>query len=91
MECCHCNGNAADNRLVNLRWDTPRANQHDRIAHGTGNQGFRNPRAFLTVEQIINIREAVGNDCSVARIFNVSRETARRIRKGIRWAEVVAE
>ena len=91
MECCHGNGNAADNRLANLRWDTPKANQYDRIAHGTGNQGFRNPKAFLTAEQIINIREAPGSDCSVARLFGVSPETARRIRRGTRWAEVVAE
>jgi hypothetical protein len=35
MQACHGNGVEADNRLVNLRWDTPKANQADRAAHGT--------------------------------------------------------
>lgn len=35
MEACHDNGIRDDNRPSNLRWDTPRANAADRIAHGT--------------------------------------------------------
>lgn len=35
MEGCHRNGNPADNRLENLRWDTREANQQDSVAHGT--------------------------------------------------------
>lgn len=35
MECCHNNGIADDNRLENLRWDTPSANQYDSVRHGT--------------------------------------------------------
>ena len=34
MEACHNNGNRADNRLENLRWDTPRQNNQDTIKHG---------------------------------------------------------
>ena len=34
MEACHNNGNPADNRLENLRWDTPRQNNQDIIKHG---------------------------------------------------------
>lgn len=34
-ECCHYNGDPADNRLVNLRWDTSIANKGDMIRHGT--------------------------------------------------------
>jgi hypothetical protein len=32
---CHNNGNPDDNRLLNLRYDTPSANAFDSLAHGT--------------------------------------------------------
>ena len=35
MEGCHNNGDRADNRLENLRWDTPKANNSDKEEHGT--------------------------------------------------------
>lgn len=34
-EGCHNNGNPADNRLENLRWDTKKANAQDSLKHGT--------------------------------------------------------
>jgi len=34
MECCHNNGDPADNRLVNLRWDSKSENGLDRVRHG---------------------------------------------------------
>lgn len=41
MEGCHNDGNAANNRLENLRWDTASANQRDRVKHGTHHFGNR--------------------------------------------------
>lgn len=35
MQSCHNNGKSQDNRLTNLRWDTPVNNQQDRRKHGT--------------------------------------------------------
>lgn len=35
---CHNNGDPSDNRLENLRWDTPAANQADRKSHGTSHR-----------------------------------------------------
>lgn len=35
MQACHYDGDAANNRLTNLRWDTQQANQQDSIRHGT--------------------------------------------------------
>lgn len=39
MECCHNNGNPSDNRIENLRWDTHKSNNQDRITHGTYKRG----------------------------------------------------
>lgn len=38
-QACHNNGDKTDNRLINLRWDTPSANQADRVKHGTAQSG----------------------------------------------------
>lgn len=35
MQCCHCDGNPPNNRVGNLRWDTPLANNLDKRKHGT--------------------------------------------------------
>lgn len=35
MVCCHNNGDPADNRLENLRWDTQSSNLFDAVKHGT--------------------------------------------------------
>lgn len=56
MQACHNNGNSFDNRLENLRWDTPKENQRDRVKHGTHTEGTRNGRAKLTEEQVREIR-----------------------------------
>lgn len=48
--------NKANNRLDNLSWATPQANQHDRLEHGTDSRGLKNPNVKLTLEQIRNIR-----------------------------------
>ena len=37
-EGCHNNGDKLDNRLGNLRWDTPGANARDKVTHGTDPQ-----------------------------------------------------
>lgn len=35
MECCHGDGDPANNHIDNLRWDTRLANVHDMMRHGT--------------------------------------------------------
>jgi hypothetical protein len=33
MQCCHGDGNTANNHLSNLRWDTAKANAADKVRH----------------------------------------------------------
>lgn len=35
LQACHNDGNAGNNCLDNLRWDTQSSNMHDRVKHGT--------------------------------------------------------
>lgn len=37
-EACHFDGNPANNRIDNLRWDTRSGNTYDRVRHGTHSQ-----------------------------------------------------
>lgn len=50
MECCHNDGNAANNKLDNLRWDTHSNNQLDAVRQGThvNNKGEKNGMAKIS-------------------------------------------
>ena len=48
MECCHGDGNGCNNRLENLRWDTPRNNHRDKRTHGTTAFGVKGNTWKLT-------------------------------------------
>lgn len=52
MEVCHNDGNPTNNRVENLRYDTPKANRADKRRHGTDGRGERNACAKLTAEQV---------------------------------------
>jgi hypothetical protein len=57
MECCHNNGKCKDDRLSNLRWDTPVANKADMLRHRTRLQGERTAGAKITEAAVRFIRE----------------------------------
>ncbi len=55
MECCHSNSDPSDDRLVNIRWDTPKANAEDTRRNGTV-RGSKNQNAKLTEADVVEIR-----------------------------------
>lgn len=59
MEVCHGNGISTDNRLENLRWDTPKSNAADRETHGRTARSERNGSAKLTSDEVRDIRECI--------------------------------
>lgn len=46
FEGCHYDGDRRNNRLDNLRWDTPQANGADRSRHGTASNSQKTACAF---------------------------------------------
>jgi hypothetical protein len=88
MEACHYNGNPADNRLCNLRWDTRKANHADKVRHGRSARGERNFLAKLTTSDVQRIRDmnrngVLGKD--IARHFRVTPANISSILKGKTW------
>ena len=48
MEACHEDDDRTNNRLSNLRWDTPKANAADRDRNGKHPHGEQSARAKIT-------------------------------------------
>jgi plasmid maintenance system antidote protein VapI len=90
MEACHENNNRSDNRLENLRWDTPKANQADRIRHGTANVGEQNPMSKLSSDDVAKIKKlwesGTVTQREIAGQLGVTSNHIWHILKGRRWA-----
>lgn len=88
MEGCHGDGDREHNTLANLRYDTPAANQADRVKHGTDQLGENNASAKLTTEDVRAIRACGGSREAVADVFGVNGSTISKIRRRERWVHV---
>lgn len=84
-EACHCDGNALNNHISNLRWDSHTENIRDKHKHGTMPIGFgSHGMAKLTDDQVRDIR-ATRTDVSnvaIARQYLVSPSLVSLIRRG---------
>ncbi len=90
MQGCHNNGKREDNRLINLRWDTPSGNQLDRNVHGTRNApvGEHHPNAKLTardVSDIFSLRESGLSQYKIASVMGICQPHVSDILNGKRW------
>lgn len=88
MEACHNNGNASDNRIENLRWDTHANNNNDRKIHGTYALGEKHPASKITKEmakKIIN-NEITPKEASL--ITGLPYKLFWRIKSGETWSHV---
>jgi hypothetical protein len=80
----HADGDTADNRLVNLRWDTVTGNLADKARHGT--HGSR-----LSAPAVVAILRLLAEGVSahvLARHFRLSCTTIRHIRTGRTWKHI---
>ncbi len=88
MFACHTNGIRTDNRLSNLRWDTPSNNNKDKAQHGTIALGEKHSQSKLTNGQVkeikIMLQEGITHK-DIASQFNVTRGTITQINLGHNW------
>jgi hypothetical protein len=90
---CHTNGVRHDNRLENLRWDSPTANLADRVAHGTmpSRLGENNPCSKLTTEKVLQIRYLRERGATLDELseqFGVHRGYISQICRRERWSHI---
>lgn len=89
---CHANDLPTDNRVENLRWDTPSANNADAKRNGRVPMGENAPGAKLTDRDVEVARYLLDRGVRrelVAVVFDVSAETIGRIEnreEGSRYA-----
>lgn len=85
LEVCHNNGNPGDNRLSNLRYDTPKANSADAIKHGTTRRGEKSSRSRISdadAREVIRLRDDRVSRREIADRFGISVGLVSKIHTG---------
>ena len=86
---CHNNGNSLNNRLLNLRWDTPSGNLGDKKLHGTHQCGEQIHQSKLTEDDIRAIRADSRSRVVIAARYSVSPSNIGCIQRRKTWAHVI--
>ena len=86
---CHLNGDRADNRLLNLRYDSRAANMADKWMHGTQPFGERHAMSVLTEDDVREMRRLNSSrqytQSEIGRMFGVRRETVNGVVNYREW------
>ncbi len=78
-EVAHKDGNRANNRAENLRWDTRAGNFSDKLKHGTHNRGERHPNSKLSDISVSEIRASNKTSKEISIAHGISSEYAKRL------------
>lgn len=88
---CHSDSVRVNNRIDNLRWDTPKNNSADRKKTGISPVGETNPKARLKASDILEIRASRRTGTTLAalgRIYGVGASCISEICNGRNWRHV---
>ena len=92
--CRHLDDNKRNNALPNLAYGTHTQNQLDRIANGRGAIGENGPKAKLSYDDVLFIRESYrhlghkqSNSAELAARFGVTRSTITTVVNGKSWSK----
>jgi len=88
-EACHNDGDPANNRLENLRWDSHRNNMRDKRRHGTQPRGQRH-HARMARGKAKRVKELLASGATqsaVARSCGVSQSIVSQIKHGKHWTD----
>jgi hypothetical protein len=91
MQCCHNDGDARNNRVENLRWDTHLANQQDKKKHGTNLAGTRNPNAKLDEDRVRRIKSLLKlgwNYREIGEHVGIDKTVVGKIKRGVAWSHI---
>ena len=88
MEACHNNGRPGDNQVENLRWDTHRNNNGDRVKHGTYAAGSAHHMAKITDADAMAIYASDEPGAVLAARYGIAETKISAIRRGVTWRSV---
>jgi hypothetical protein len=91
MEGCHGDGDAGNNRLDNLRWDTHVRNVRDTVKHGTVARGQAHGMATLSeadARSIFDLASAGVDQKQIALGLKITPGHVLNILRGKRWAHL---
>jgi len=92
LEACHFDGDASNNSVENLRWDTHSGNELDKIRHGTHNRGERHGMSKLSNAEVVAIKIMLSRHtkphCGIQKFlcewFGVKNQAISKIARGTR-------
>lgn len=93
MQVCHNNGDQTDNRVENLRYDTPSANVWDARRHGIWSAGTKHYKYRMDINDavVLRLRAEGWTYERLAREFGIGEATVGRILKGARLKTIPKE
>lgn len=85
----HNDGNKLNNRITNLRYDTPKSNCADKAIHGTNNLGENNGSSKLALSTVKEIRDTYAkgelSQRKLAKKYKVCQTTIGKIIRNENW------
>ncbi len=88
VTCHHPDPNQSNNKLSNLRWDTRKANEADKIKQGRKHGPRGSDNSKLTKEQVQKIRQDKRIQRKIAKDYDICQQTVSDIKQKKIWKHI---